>query len=143
MKAKEYLMKLKILDVKINNELETISALRASLTGTFVLNTTGEKIKGKCVAGNSKFVRTITKIDNMEHKVDKEIDCFVDEKHKFINQIQNLGNAVYIDILNKKYIEYEKYPNLETIAVKYNKSYSNIIRLHGEALEIFRKKYLV
>lgn len=142
MTAKEYLLKLRLLDTKISQKLGEILALRNSLTNIPSVNTTEEKVMGGSVSGDARFVNTIAKISELETEVDAEIDSFVDEKHKIINEIQGLENEKHIDILYKKYIEYVIYPNLETIAVTYNKSYRHIKRLHGQALEAFRKKYL-
>lgn len=138
MTAKEYLMKLKILDVKINQKLEEISALRASLKSISSVNTTEERVKGGSSAGDARFVRTLAKIDKMEYKVDEEIDRFVDEKHKIINEIQELSNPLHIDILYKKYVEFKR---LEAVAVELDKSYQYIVEVHGYALKEFANKF--
>ncbi len=40
-----------------------------------------------------------------------EIDRFIDKKHRMINQIQNLDNTKYMQVLYKRYVEYKKIRN--------------------------------
>lgn len=138
MTTKEYLMKLKILDTKINQKLEEISSLRASLTSIPAINTTEEKVQGGNTAGDARFVRTLAKIDKMEREVDAEIDKFVDEKHKIINEIQSLNDDKHIKILYKKYVEFK---SLELVSVEMNYTYQYVGLLHGYALNEFHKKF--
>lgn len=138
MTAKEYLKQLKVLDVKINQKLEEISALRASLTSISAVNTTEERVQGGSASNDARFVRTLAKIDAMEQEVDSEIDRFVDAKHKIINQIHKLTNPLHIEILHKKYVEFK---SLELVSVEMNYTYQYIVLLHGYALNEFHKKF--
>lgn len=138
MNAKEYLMQLKVLDVKINQKLDEISALRASLTSISSVNTAEERMQGGSIAGDARFVKTLAKIDKMEREVDAEIDRFVDEKHKIINQIHELTNPLHIEILHKKYAEFKR---LEVVSVELDKSYQYIVEVHGYALKEFTNKF--
>lgn len=138
MTAKEYLMQLKVLDVKINQKLDEISALRASLTSISTVKTTEERVQGGSVSSDARFVRTLAKIDEMEREVDAEIDRFVDAKHKIINQIHKLTNPLHIEILHKKYVEFKR---LEVVAVELDKSYQYIVEVHGYALKEFTNKF--
>ena len=105
--TKNYLMQLKILDLKINQKLEEISALRASLKSISAVNNTDERVLSSCGSSDASFVRTLVKIDEIEHKVNDEIDNFVNEKHKIINEIHKLTNPLHIEILHKKYVEFK------------------------------------
>lgn len=138
MTAKEYLMKLKVLDVKINQKLEEISALRALLTSIPAVNTTEERVKSGNAAGDARFVKTLTKIDKKEREADEIIDKFIDEKNKIINEIHELSNPLHIEILHKKYVEFKR---LEVVSVELDKSYQYIVEVHGYALKEFEKKF--
>ena len=72
----------------------------------------------------------------LEADISRKIERFLQLKHKIINEIQSLDNAVYVSILYKRYVEYK---SLEEIAVEMNYSYRQIKRLHGLALLDFKK----
>ena len=76
---------------------------------------------------------------DLEAEINAEIDRFVDEKHKIINQIQGLKNSDYISLLFKRYVEFK---SLERICVEMNFSYDYIKHLHGYALKDFEDKIL-
>lgn len=140
MTAKEYLRQLKVLDVKINQKLVEILALRASLTSISAVKTTEEMVQGGSASNDAGFVRTLAKIDEMEREVDSEIDRFVDAKHKIINQIHELTNPLHIEILYKKYVEFK---SLELVSVEMNYTYQYIVEVHGYALKEFQKKFAI
>ena len=52
------------------------------------------------------------------------------------SEIQSLDSPVYIDILYKRYVEYK---TLEEIAVEMSYSYRQVLRLHGLALQDFKR----
>ena len=72
----------------------------------------------------------------LEADISRKIERFLQLKHKIINEIQSLDNAVYVSIMYKRYVEYK---SLEEIAVEMNYSYRQIKRLHGLALLDFKK----
>ena len=83
-------------------------------------------------------MKPICRIIDLEAEINDEIDRFVDEKHKIINQIQRLKNADYISLLFKRYVEYKKF---ETIAVEMNFTYQYVIEMHRYALKEFETTY--
>lgn len=139
MTAKEYLNRLRLLDIKINQKLEEISALRASLKSISAVNNTDERVLSSCGSSDASFVRTLVKIDEIEHKVNDEIDNFVNEKHKIINEIHKLTNPLHIEILHKKYVEFK---SLVEVAEEMHYTYQYIVLLHGYALQEFKKNFL-
>lgn len=134
MTAKEYLMKLKYLDTEINRKLEKISALRASLTSIPAVNTSEERVQGSSTSNDARFVRTLAEINELEIEVNENIDNFVDEKRKIINQIYQLDNDLHIKILYKKYVEFKDFI-LIAEELKYCHQY--ILNVHGQALKDF------
>lgn len=60
------------------------------------------------------------------------------EKIQIENRINSIG-GLYATILRKRYIEGL---TLEQISTEENYSYIHIRRMHGEALEYYRKKYI-
>ena len=83
-------------------------------------------------------MKLIGRIIGLEAEINAEIDRFVDEKHKIINQIQGLKNSDYISLLFKRYVEFKKF---ETIAVEMNFTYQYVLNMHGYALKEFETTY--
>jgi hypothetical protein len=137
--AKVYLQKVEKMDLCIDQKILQLEDLKSIRFNVQAIDYEKEKVI--CSVDNNSFKKSDRYID-LDKEINKEIDDFCDLKQVIINQIQQLDNTIYIDILHKKYIEYKKYPNFETIAVEYKKSYRHITRLHEKALEAFRKKFL-
>ncbi len=138
MKAKEYLQQLQWLDTIINQKIKEVSDLRLKSQSIKTINYSKKRVQTS-PSRDAPFVKLIGRIVDLETEINAEIDVFVDEKHKIINQIQKLGNADYISLLFKRYVEYK---NLKQIAIEMNFSYNYIKRLHGYALRDFKNKIL-
>lgn len=138
MKAKEYLQQLQRLDTVINQKIKEVQALRVQARSTGGFDYSKERVQSS-PSGDAPFVKTICRIIDLEAEINAEIDRFVDEKHKIINQIQGLKNSDYISLLFKRYVEFK---SLERICVEMNFSYDYIKHLHGYALKDFEDKIL-
>ena len=135
MKAKEYLQRLKILDVAINQKIKEVDDLQRMSTCIGSFDYSKDKVQTS-PKPDAPYVEILERICDKQNEINNEIDYFVNEKHKIINQIQMLTNANYVNILFKRYVEYK---NFETIAVETDYSYDHILRLHGYALQEFEK----
>ena len=135
MKAKEYLQQLQRLDTVINQKIKEVQALRVQARSTGGLDYSKERVQSS-PSGDAPFVKPICRIIDLEAEINAEIDRFVDEKHKIINQIQGLKNSDYIRLLFKRYVEFK---SLERICVEMNFSYDYIKHLHGYALKDFEE----
>lgn len=138
MKAKEYLQQLQRLDTVINQKIKEVQDLRLQAQGTGGLDYSKERVQSS-PSGDAPFVKPICRIIDLEAEINAEIDKFVDEKHKIINQIQGLKNSDYISLLFKRYVEFK---SLEKICVEMNFSYDYIKHLHGYALQDFEDRIL-
>lgn len=138
MKAKEYLQQLQRLDTIINQKITEIDDLRLKVTSTGSIDYSKERVQTS-PSGDAPFANMIARIADLEAEINTEIDAFVDEKHKIINEIQALKNPDYISLLYKRYVEYK---SLERICVEMNFSYDYIKHLHGYALQDFEVKIL-
>lgn len=134
MKAKEYLQQLQRLDTVINQKIKEVHDLRLQTQGIGGLDYSKERVQSS-PSGDAPFVKPICRIIDLEAEINAEIDRFVDEKHKIINQIQALQNPKHIDILYKHYVEFKR---LEIVAVEMNFTYQYIVELHGTALKEFQ-----
>lgn len=137
MKAKEYLQQLQRLDTVINQKIKEVQALRVQARSTGGLDYSKERVQSS-PSEDAPFVKPICRIIDLEAEINAEIDRFVDEKHKIINQIQGLKNSDYISLLFKRYVEFKKF---ETIAVEMNFTYQYVLNMHGYALKEFENAY--
>ena len=135
MTAKEYLKKIRFLDIKINQKIKELDELRTMSQAVRGIDYSKECVQTSLSSG-ANFEKAILRISELERMLDTEIDYLVDLKHKIINQIQSLDNRNYAEILYKRYIEFKR---LELIAVELGYSYNRIRHLHGEALKYFDK----
>ena len=62
-----------------------------------------------------------------------------EKRHRIINQINGLQKPEYIELLQLRYLEHQKF---EAIACTMGLSYVRVTHLPGEALLAFQKKYL-
>lgn len=135
MRAKEYLQKLKKLDTVIDQKIKEIDNLKLMSTSVGALDYSRDKVQTSPDI-NAPYVRSIDRICDMQNEISMEIDRFIDEKHKIINQIQGLSDSRYIEVLFKRYVEYKKF---ETIATEMCLTYTYVIEIHGYALQQFEK----
>lgn len=135
MDTKQYLQQISRLDRMINNKLAEISQLRElAMSVSAVKNE--ERVQ--TTPNFDKIGTTYCKIEEMEEKLDKLIDEFVDKKNLIISQIDKIENETYYEILFARYIEKKTF---EKIADEMTYSWRQVIRLHGRALQEFEKKY--
>lgn len=137
MKAKEYLQQLQRLDAVINQKIKELEGLRSTLSSVGSIDYAKDRVQTN-PSPDAPFVRTLERITDLEGEIDREIDSFVDKKHQIINEIQGLSNAVHIQILFKRYVEFKR---LEVISVEMNYTYAYTRELHGYALQDFERTY--
>ena len=136
-KAKEYLQRLQRLDTMINQKIQELSDLRATSKQIGGMDYSKNRVQTNA-CGDAPFTDTVLRIIELEHEINREIDAFVDEKHRIINQIQSLQNSKYIDILYQRYVKFKR---LEQIAIDMNYTYQYARELHGRALQEFENTY--
>ena len=135
MDTKQYLQQISRLDRMINNKLAEISQLRElAMSVSAVKNE--ERVQ--TTPNFDKIGTAYCKIEEMEEKLDKLIDEFVDKKNLIISQIDKIENETYYEILFARYIEKKTF---EKIADEMTYSWRQVIRLHGRALQEYEKKY--
>ena len=135
MDTKQYLQQISRLDRMINNKLSEISQLRELAMSVSAI-TNEERVQ--TTPNFDKIGTTYCKIEEMEEKLDKLIDEFVDKKNLIISQIDKIENETYYEILFARYIEKKTF---EKIADEMAYSWRQVIRLHGRALQEFERVY--
>lgn len=137
MRAKEYLQQLRRLDTVIDQKIKELDDLKVKSTCIGGFDYSKERVQTS-PSGDAPYVRTVSRIVDLNEEINREIDDFVDLKHKIINQIQGLANTNHIKLLFKRYIEYKR---LEVISVEMNYTYQYTKELHGHALQEFERTY--
>lgn len=133
MRAKEYLQQLRRLDTVIDQKIKELDDLKVKSTCIGGFDYSKERVQTS-PSGDAPYVRTVSRIVDLNEEINREINDFVDRKHKIINQIQGLDNPNYIKLLFKRYVEFKKF---EQISVEMNFTIRNIYFIHGRALKNF------
>jgi DNA-directed RNA polymerase specialized sigma subunit len=135
MTAKVYLEKLHSLDIKINQKLEELNALKHRSVSISV-NTDTERVQTS--GSGDKIGNIVSQIVDLDEEINREIDSFYERKHVVINQIQALDDANYIQVLFKKYIQFKS--NKE-VAQEMQFSAAYVSEVHKTALTAFESVY--
>lgn len=134
MKAKEYLLQLENMDIKIKHKQEEINALKelAEATGA---TSDGERVQTSM--NGDKLPMVVARYIDLEKEAEEEMDRYIILRQRIIDEIHSLNKKLYMDILFKRYVEFKK---LELIAAETGYSYQHIRNQHGYALLDFNKK---
>ena len=136
MQAKEFLNKIRHIDMMIDCKLEQTSNLRSRLTSINV--SMGERVQSSL--DPDKFTNTISKIVELEKEINDDIDKLVDLKSIARNVIEQLENEVEKVILYKRYFENKTF---EQISVELNYSWRRIHQFHGDALKKLERLHII
>ncbi len=135
MTAKEYLFQAKNLDDYINAKTAEAAQLRSR-----IMRLQGIRYDGVHVSGGAKhdFTDTIDSLIRLEQYIDAQVDKLVGLRKEIGDQISRIGDNRFRVVLTRYYLCNERF---ETIAEKMNYSKRQVLRLHGLALEEFRRVY--
>ena len=135
MRPKEYLSRIKLLDVLIEQKIKERDDLKKyDLAG---INYDRERV-AESPSGESPQARLVEKLLTCEAEINAMIAEFYDTKSLIIKQIQSLQKAEYVQLLFKRYVEFKP---LEDIAKEMNYDYGYIRSMHGYALEEFKRNF--
>ena len=136
MQAKEFLNKIRHIDMMIDCKLEQTSNLRSRLTSINV--TMGERVESSL--DPDKFTNTISKIVELEKEINDDIDKLVDLKSIARKAIESLDNDIEKMVLYKRYFENKTF---EQISVELNYSWRRIHQFHGDALKKLERCHII
>ena len=135
MGSKEFLNKIRYIDMMINCKLEQVAELRSMLLPGAIRY---DKDKVQTSNNADSISDTVSKIMELEEKINTDIDELVELKSVARDKIERMENDIEKVILYKRYFNNESFEN---IAVECGYSWRHIHRLHGEALKNFDKIY--
>lgn len=133
MKAIHFLKQIKIMDAKINTDIEELAGLEALATKTTAV-IGNERVQAS--GSQQKMADCVDKIVDMKAQIAQEIDAFIDYK-KEARFILAQCDANCITLLHKRYFQFKKW---ELIAVEMGKSYQCVAgKMHQRALSQVQK----
>ena len=147
MTAKEYLSQIRLLNLKIDQKMEEKADLMSRAMGNHSPVLSKDKVQSS-ISGD-RMSNTIDRYVDLEKEIDDLIDRYVDKRDMIINQIHQLEDPRYVELLQLKYVGKRggdgrmHYMRLEEIACIMKKpsgmpyTYGHIKSLHGEALKQF------
>jgi hypothetical protein len=80
----------------------------------------------------------VERIAELEQEITQMIADYGKLKSRIISEIGELENPVYVDLLMRRYVQYERF---EQIAYQMSYSYDHVRRLHGMALKAFEEMH--
>ena len=136
MKVKEFLNKIRHIDMMIDCKLEQTYNLRSRLTSINV--SMSERVQSSL--DPDKFTNTISKIVELEKEINDDIDKLVDLKSIARKAIESLDNDIEKMVLYKRYFENKTF---EQISVELNYSWRRIHQFHGDALKKLERCHII
>lgn len=133
MKTKEYLQQIRKIDVEIQHSIAELDSLKALSTTISAMDYSKPRVQGGGY-DDASFVRTMWKICDLEQEINRQIDTYVDLRHRIICEIQSIRNVVYSELLYKRYVEYKDY---DVIANELGCTKHWVKHLHSKAIAVF------
>ena len=133
MTAKEYLKKIRELDIKINDgteEMEQLKALATKVTSAM----DGEVVSSS--KNPDKMTDVVAKIIKLQEKLNRDVDKYVDIKREAVEMLSEIENPTHYKILHSRYVLFKKW---EQIACEIGFTYQWVNELHDVALLEFEK----
>lgn len=133
--AKEYLLKLYADEIRLTQLEEQYKRVRSEAVGLKSPRLDGMRVQGS----GDGYAGKLSGLLEVEQKLEARYCEIAEERARIIDEIQALDNVHHIRLL---YLRYIKHKRLEEIALEMCFSYPHIKRLHGEALDEFKRKHL-
>lgn len=134
--AKEYLLQAKNLNDYINSKFKEISQLRSRICSLQGVSYDGINVKG---GTGHNFTDAVDSLLKLEQYIDGQIDKLTQLKKEIADKIDRLSDNRFKTVLTRYYLCDETF---EAIAEETSYSLRQVLRLHGLALEEFRRVYI-
>lgn len=135
MDAKEYLYRAKNMDDYINAKIQEAAQLRSRIRRLGAMNYDSTRV---CGGKQHDFTDAVDSLIKLEADIKEEVDRLIDMKTEISRMIDKLNDNRYKAVLTRYYLNNEKF---DDIARDMKYSFRQTLRLHGYALEEFRKIY--
>ncbi|MCH5297854.1 MAG: hypothetical protein J1E85_09310 [Ruminococcus sp.] len=132
--AKEYLKSIRTLDRRIKIKEEELYSLQLNLA-----QISSQALNERVLSSSTNdTMKAVDEIVDMQAEIRREICNFVHLKNEARNKINQLSDSRYVDILTDYYINCKTW---EQVAEDNGYSDRHVRRLHGYALQSFRRKF--
>lgn len=135
MTTKQYLNQIDRINRMVNNKLAEIYQLKTMVCS---ISVSANEDKVQSSSDKDKLGSAVAKIVDLENEINKAIDIYVDKKERIVSQIDSIKDIMEYQVLFSRYIEYKTF---EQIAEDNDYSVRQILRIHGNALVEFEKKF--
>ena len=135
MTTKQYLNQIARINRMINNKLAEIYQLKTMVCS---ISVSANEDKVQSSSDKDKLGSAVAKIVDLENEINKAIDIYVDKTEQIVSQIDSIKDIMEYQVLFSRYIEYKTF---EQIAEDNDYSVRQILRIHGNALVEFEKKF--
>lgn len=135
MTTKQYLNQIDRINRTINNKLAEIYQLKTMVCS---ISVSADEDKVQTSSDKDKLGNAVAKIVDLEMEINKTIDMYVGKRERIISQIDAITDIMEYQVLFSRYIEGKTF---EQIAEDNEYSVRQILRIHGNALVEFEKKF--
>lgn len=135
MDTKSYLKQIERLDRTIQNKLSEIYHLKTIACNITVSNDT-ERVQTS--SDKDRLGSVMAKIIDLEKETDALVDDFIAKRRHIINQIDGMEDVDMYHVLSSRYVGRKTF---EDIAKNIDYTKRQVLRIHGNALIEFEKKY--
>lgn len=129
METKEYLEQARNINIQIDSKLEQVSALRRL---AIKASSTLSPVTPSGTPDPHRLEKTITRMMDMEHEVDEDIDCLVELKADIMKAISRVPDDRERVVLELRYLAFKDWASIaDAIGLHIRQVYC----LHDEALK--------
>ena len=136
MTTREYLQQIERYDYIIENKIREIERLEALIKTIPALPYDKDKVESS--GGYDRISATVAKLVDDKRRVEELLEESRERRNRIIEQIEAMPNPKHVNILSKRYLQYQELYRLVNIV---GRSYSQVKNIHREALSEFEKLY--
>lgn len=139
MTAKEYLQQIYRCQCEIKRIEDQMAWIRNEMYG--LSSPSGQRdIRVQTSTSGDSMLRLIAKAEEIEHDLSERKDRLMALRLEICDEIEALADERYRNLLYRRYVNMWTW---EEIAVEMHMVVRHIYRLHGDALQVFAKKYKI
>lgn len=136
MTSKEYLRQIKLLDIRIQKKKDQLADLKDRAQS--VSSQPTDSIRVQSSKDGDTIGKKVVQYADLETEIVEATQEFIQVKNSILNQILQLNDARYVELLCKRYVEYKKF---ELIAVEMVYDFDYVRAMHKHALQAFANMY--
>ena len=136
MRAETFLKQGRLLDRRIEYHLRKLAELREAACSLPTSGFSGERVQTSR-SGDAPFVRALMRVEEMQERINREIDRLAELKESILDMISLAGDEELRMVLIYKYLEGM---TGEQIARKLHVDRSTVVRWHSKAINRIQTK---